>query len=74
MNKFNHSPSLLAKVCFRRLRLTGSVYLQAPGETVKEFMDKLAALRGLPPRVEGKCLPVQACDAARQQNQNGAVP
>ena len=57
MNKINYSPSLLAKVCFRRLHLTGSVYLQAPGETVKEFMDKLAALRGLPPRVEGKSYP-----------------
>eukprot|EP00439_Symbiodinium_sp_Y106_P004366 s4167_g1.t1 len=38
----------LRAVCFRRLQLRGSVFLQAPADQVKQALDKLAENKGLP--------------------------
>ena len=44
----------LRAVCFRRLQLHGSVFLQAPADHVKKALDKLAEHKGLPPRPAGQ--------------------
>ena len=35
---------------YRRLNLTGAVYLQAPQQSITEFMNELAAAKKMPPR------------------------
>ncbi|CAE7778322.1 unnamed protein product [Symbiodinium sp. CCMP2592] len=42
--------NILGEVCFRRLHLHGSVYLQSPEDEVIALLDGLAAARGLEPR------------------------